>query len=71
MKVSEIKKLIDHLPGDMDINYASCYGLQKITCLQYRNGLCFANTPYNMKEYELDDLNFDAIMEAVAEYKKH
>lgn len=71
MEVSEIKKLIMHLPDDMDINYASGYGIQKITCLQYRNGLCFANTPYNVKKDELDDLNFDAIMKAVAEHKKH
>ena len=69
MKVSEIKKLIMHLPGDMDINYASGYGIQKITCLQYRNGLCFANTPYNLKQDQLDDLSFDAIMKSVLEYE--
>ena len=70
MKVSEIKKLIMHLPDDMDINYVSGYGIQKITCLQYRNGLCFANTPYDVKKDELGGLNIYAIMEAALEHKK-
>ena len=70
MKVKEIKKLLECLPEDLDINYISGHGFQEITCLQYDKTLCFSNTPYLHNREDLDKLNISSICIAIQSQKK-
>ena len=69
MKVSQIKKILECLPEDLDINYTSGHGFQEITCLQYDKTLCFSNTPYLYGINDLAKSNFYSICTAIKKNK--